>query len=329
MPDIIHIWTIGFLQPMINCLLWLYSVLGHNFALSITVFTILVRLITLPLTIPQMTSSKKMQELQPKLKELQKKFVGDKEGMSRAQMALYKEHGVNPLGGCLPTLVQFPVWIGLYQSIAQVMATNPLAVLQLSKNIYPQFPGLSQLIPLDDRFLWLNLGRPDPLYILPVLVAASMFFQQKLMSMPATDPQSASMTKSMNYTMPLMFGFFSLSFSSGLSIYFVVSSLVGIGIQYGLNKHFGLRPGDNSAARNKATATNQKSGAGLLESLLDLLGSSKSTSEVGRLPAASSNTGEGIVVTQDDEDQDAGTATASPSDAAEKGKRRRARKKKR
>jgi YidC/Oxa1 family membrane protein insertase len=328
LPDISHIWTIAFLQPMLNCLLWLYSVLGHNFALSITVFTILVRLITLPLTIPQMTSSKKMQELQPKLKELQKKFAGDKEGMSRAQMDLYKEHGVNPLGGCLPTLVQFPVWIGLYQSISQVMATNPLAVLQLSKNIYPQFPGLSQLIPLDDRFLWLNLGRPDPLYILPVLVAASMFFQQKLMSVPATDPQSESMTKSMNYTMPLMFGFFSLSFSSGLSIYFVVSSLVGIAIQYGLNKHFGLGPG-TSAARNKTTTTNQKSEGGLLESLLSLLGSSKSTSEVGRLPAASGNTVEGIVVTQDDEDEDAGTAMASPSDTAEKGKRRRARKKKR
>ncbi len=246
---------------MLNSLLWLYSVLGHNFALSITVFTILVRLITLPLTIPQMTSSRKMQDLQPKLKELQKKFAGDKEALSRAQMDLYKEYGVNPLGGCLPTLIQFPVWIGLYQAIAQVMATTPLAVLALSKNIYSQFPSLSQLIPLDDHFLWLNLGRPDPLYILPVLVAVSMFVQQKLMSMPATDPQSESMTKSMNYTMPLMFGFFSLSFSSGLAIYFVVSSLVGIGIQYGLNRHFGLGQSKQAARSQDGSLLQAEGGA--------------------------------------------------------------------
>jgi len=239
---ITEIWTTFFLQPMLNSLLWLYSVLGHNFALSITVFTIIVRLITLPLTIPQMTSSRKMQELQPKLKELQNKFKDDKEGLSRAQMELYKQSGVNPMGGCLPTLVQFPIWIGLYQSIYQVMAVNPLQVLQLSENIYLHFPNLTQLIPLNDHFLWLNLGRPDPYYILPILVAASMFFQQRLMTTPSSDASTASMMQSMNYTMPLMFGFFSLGFSSGLSIYFIVSSLVGIAIQLGLNKFMGLGP---------------------------------------------------------------------------------------
>ena len=251
-----ELWTSFFLQPMLNSLLWLYSVLGHNFALSITVFTIIVRLVTLPLTIPQMTSSKKMQALQPRLKELKKKHGDDKEAMTRAQMELYKEVGVNPMGGCLPMLVQFPIWIGLYQSIYQAMAVNPIQVLGLSQNIYLNFPNLSQMIPLNDQFLWLNLGRPDPYYILPVLVAASMFFQQKLMTMPSADPSSESMTKSMTYTMPLMFGFFSLNFSSGLSIYFIMSSLVGIAIQLGINRVMGLDPTDSSAnAKSKSKDT--------------------------------------------------------------------------
>lgn len=256
---ITEIWTTFFLQPMVNSLLWLYSMLGHNFALSITVFTIIIRLITLPLTIPQMTSSKKMQELQPKLRELKKKYGDDKEAMSRAQMELYKQSGVNPMGGCLPTLVQFPIWIGLYQAIYQVMAVNPIQVLHLSQNIYLDFPNLSELIPLNDRFLWLNLGRPDPYYILPVLVAASMFFQQKLMTAPGGDPSTESMTRSMNYTMPLMFGFFSLNFSSGLSIYFVVSSLVGIAIQLGLNRFMGLGPGGKLNGASSQKDKEQKS----------------------------------------------------------------------
>ena len=322
---ITEIWTMFFLQPMINSLLWLYSILWNNFALSITVFTIIVRLITMPLTIPQMNAAKKMKDLQPKLKELQKKFTGDKEGMSRAQMALYKEYGVNPLGGCLPTLVQFPIWIGLYQAISQVLAVNPLQVLQLSKNIYLRFPGLSQLIPLDDRFMWLNLGRPDPYYILPVLVAASMFFQQKLMTTPGADPSSASMTKSMTYTMPLMFGFFSLQFSSGLSIYFIMSAVVGIAIQYALNKRMGL--GSDSPP---AKVEPSKGGFSIL-SLLGLGGETPPPQAVAAkptTPALPAATVENNGATP--QGQEAGSSQAPAStNTTEKGNRRRARKKKR
>lgn len=289
------------MNGMLNILLFLYANLGHNFALSITVFTILVRLITVPLTIPQLRSSRKMAELQPKLKELQKKHAGDKEAMSRAQMELYKQYGVNPLGGCLPTLIQFPIWIGLYQAISQMMAVSPLAVWHLSKNIDL---NLSNLIPVDDRFLWLNLGRPDPYYILPILVAASMYFQQKLMSMPSADPSAESMTKSMNYTMPLMFGFFSLSFSSGLSIYFVVSGLVGIAIQFGLNKYLGLGPMPQPARAVSAERARSSSGtSGSMDRTVD----------------------DQLAL----EGETASSGTLSPGDALEKGKRKRARRKKR
>ncbi|MFB0546809.1 MAG: YidC/Oxa1 family membrane protein insertase, partial [Anaerolineae bacterium] len=106
-----ELWTVFFFQPMLNGLLFLYDLLGQNFALSIAIFTVLVRLITLPLTLPQQKSAKKMQKLQPQLQQLQKKYAKDKEKLSQEQMKLYKEHGVNPMGGCLPMLIQFPIWI--------------------------------------------------------------------------------------------------------------------------------------------------------------------------------------------------------------------------
>jgi YidC/Oxa1 family membrane protein insertase len=217
---------------MLNGLLLLYGALGQNFAAAIAVFTIIIRLLTLPLSLPQQKSAKKMQELQPKLQELQKKYKDDKEKLAQAQMELYREAGVNPLGGCLPLLIQFPIWIGLYQSIAQTLAAGPLQLLNLSNNIYKSLPWLSSLVPVKNTFLWLDLGKPDPLYILPVLVVATTWFQQKVMSPPSSDPQSASMNQSMQVMFPLMLGFFSLQFPSGLALYFVVSNIVGIVIQY-------------------------------------------------------------------------------------------------
>ena len=229
----IQIWTQFVLEPMLNGMLLLYSVLGQNFAVAIAALTIIIRLITLPLTLPQQKSAKKMQEVQPQLQALQKKYKDDKEKLAQAQMQLYKEAGVNPLGGCLPMLIQFPIWIALYQSIMRALGAGPLQLLDLSKNIYAALlPIVSPLVPVNNRFLWLDLGKPDPLYILPVLVVASTWFQQKVMTAPSTDPQSSSMNQSMQIMMPLMLGFFSLQFSSGLALYFVISNVVGIVIQY-------------------------------------------------------------------------------------------------
>lgn len=228
-----EIWTQFFLQPMLNAMLLLYSFFGQNFAAAIAVLTIVIRLITLPLTLPQQKSAKKMQEVQPQLQALQKKFKDDKEKLAQAQMQLYKEAGVNPLGGCLPMLIQFPVWIGLYQSIARVLGAGPLQLVDLASQVYAGLlPTLSPLIPVKNQFLWLDLGKPDPLYILPVLVVATTWFQQKVMTAPAGDAQSSSMNQSMQVMMPLMLGFFSLQFSSGLALYFVISNVVGIVIQY-------------------------------------------------------------------------------------------------
>lgn len=250
-----QIWTQFFLQPMLNGLLLLYGALGQNFAAAIAVFTIIIRLLTLPLSLPQQRSAKKMQELQPKLQELQKKYKDDKEKLAQAQMELYREAGVNPLGGCLPLLIQFPIWIGLYQSIAQTLAAGPLQLLNLSTNIYKSLPWLSTLVPVKNTFLWLDLGKPDPLYILPVLVVATTWFQQKVMSPPSSDPQSASMNQSMQVMFPLMLGFFSLQFPSGLALYFVVSNIVGIVIQYFTPGWVGVSFGKKGAPPAKAVTS--------------------------------------------------------------------------
>jgi YidC/Oxa1 family membrane protein insertase len=219
---------------MLNALLWLYSVLGEQFWLAIIVFTIIIRGVMTPLMLPQQRSAKKMQELQPKLKELQKKYGKDRERLSQEQMKLYREMGVNPMGGCLPMLVQFPIWIGLYQSIIRALGYQPLQLLNLSQNIYPFMQGAWAMVPLNRFFLGMDLAlTPQQLggltYALPVLVAFTSWLQTK-MTTPAGggDAQAAGMGQSMTLMMPLMFGFFSLNFSTGLSFYFIVSNIIGI-----------------------------------------------------------------------------------------------------
>jgi YidC/Oxa1 family membrane protein insertase len=222
---------------MLNALLGLYAVLGGQFWLAIIIFTVFVRVLMTPLMLPQQRSAKKMQELQPQLKELQKKHGNDREQLAQAQMALYKEAGVNPMGGCLPMLIQFPIWIGLYQSIIQALGHQPLQLLSLSKNIYVWlngFLGIWSAVPLNRYFLGMDLSlTPQQLggltYALPVFVAFTAWLQSKMTtSTTSGEGQAASMNQSMTLMMPLMFGFFSLNFSTGLSFYFIVSNVIGI-----------------------------------------------------------------------------------------------------
>lgn len=227
------IWTVAILRPMLNALLWLYSVLGDQYWLAIIVFTVVIRLLMTPLMLPQQRSAKKMQELQPRLKEIQQKYGKDREKLSQEQMKLYKEQGVSPMGGCLPMLVQFPIWIGLYQSIIQALGHQPLQLFSLSQNIYPFLQRLWTEVPLNRFFLGIDLGlTPQQLggvtYVFPVLVAFTSWWQSKMMTPSSSDGQAASMTQSMTLMMPLMFGFFSLNFATGLSFYFIVSNIIGI-----------------------------------------------------------------------------------------------------
>jgi len=220
------VWETLVINPMVNLLLVFYQALGHQTILAITALTLLVRLAILPLTLKQQQASQRMQELQPKLQEIQKKYAKNKEKLAQEQMKLYQEAGFNPAGGCLPLLVQLPLLYGLWQSIVRTLAVNPLELLRLSRNIYTFIPGLAGLVPLQSRFLWLDLGQPDRYLVLPALVVVTSWLSQKVLTPPSPDERTAAMNQQMQVMMPLMFGFISISYASGLSIYFIISNLV-------------------------------------------------------------------------------------------------------
>jgi len=226
----LNLWDLLILQPMLNGLLMLYQLLFNNLTLAITALTVLMRAITFPLTYQQQKSSKKLMELQQSdaWKKIQEKYAKERDKLSQEQMKLYQEAGVNPLASCLPLLIQFPVLIGLYQAITQAMAASPNQLLDLSRHLYKFLPNVAGIIPLNNQFLWLNLGLPDPYYILPLVVVATTWLQSKIMTPVSADPKAAQTSQTMALTTTVMVGYFSLQFPSGLSIYWIVGNIIGI-----------------------------------------------------------------------------------------------------
>jgi len=235
-------WQTIVIQPFVNVLLFINS-LVNNFGISIILFTVLIRLITHPLTVQQFKASRAMQTLQedPRYKKMQEKYKNDKERMAQEQMKLYKELGINPMGSCLPTLIQLPLILGLYQSVTRAMAASPNELFQLEQSIYPKLIDAAKLLPLQNQFLWMDLGQPERLNLfglsipfLAILVVATTFLQSRLIQPPsAGNDQAAMMTKSMNIYMPVLMGFMAYSLASGLALYFLTSNVFGI-IQYAL-----------------------------------------------------------------------------------------------
>lgn len=259
-----------FVSLFVNTLLWIYNVVGQNFGVAIILFTILIKVVTWPLNGAQLKSAKAMQDLQndKDWQAIQKKYAKDKEKLAQEQMRIYKEKGVSPFSSCLPTLIQLPVIFALYQSITRSLATTPLALLQLTRSI-GSFLDVSALIPLNSKFLWMDLGLPEGVLIpgldisflpngiptLAIIVAITTYIQTKLTTPPNTNPndQSAAMSGMMSIYMPLMLGWFALTFASGLAVYFVVSNLLGI-VQYAMMGRANWRnllPGGNKPAAAK------------------------------------------------------------------------------
>ena len=216
---------------MINSLVMLYYIFFNSFGVSILVFTIMVRVVMFPLTVRQSRQLKSMNAIQPKVKEIQAKFAKDRQRITQETMRIYKENGVNPIGCLGPLVIQFPIWIGLYQAILQTLPAAPDRLIGLSGHLYSWLPQVHEVIPLNSAFLWWDLALPDRTPVLPVLVGASMYLVQKMTSMPSADPRQASTNRMMLWMMPLMFGFFTMQFPSGLAIYWVVSNAVGVVIQ--------------------------------------------------------------------------------------------------
>jgi YidC/Oxa1 family membrane protein insertase len=226
----VDIWNTIILEPVLNILIALTNVLGGSFGSAIIVLTVVINLLLFPLRVRQTKSTKAMQTLQPKIQELQKKYAKNQQKLQQEMMKLYKEAGINPLGCLWPMLIQLPIWIALYQSILQALAATPESLLSLSQHLY-SWDIVNRAIPLNDHFLWLSLSRNGDI-MLAVLVGGTMWVQQKMVTPPATDPRQRSMTNMTTTMMPLMFGLFTISFPAGLALYWVVSNIIGIVIQY-------------------------------------------------------------------------------------------------
>lgn len=230
-------WDTLIVQPFTNVLLMI-TMLVKNFGVAIILFTILIKLITFPLTAKGIKSSQAMQDLQksPRYIKMQEKYKDNKEKLAEEQMKMYREFGVSPFSSCLPQLFQFPIIIGLYQSIMRAMASTPLELMKLERIVYP-FLDANKILPLQNRFLWMDLGQPERLMIagigipvLTILVVLSTIVQTRVMTPPteAGNDQAAAMTNSMNMTMPIMMGVISYQFSAGLALYFLVSNMATV-----------------------------------------------------------------------------------------------------
>ena len=254
-------WEALIIEPFINSLLFIYDLIGENFGWAIIVFTILIKLITWPLMSRQIKSSRALQEMQkdPDWIAIQKKYKNDRDRLAQEQMNFYKKKGISPFASCLPTLIQFPIIIGLYQSIIQTMGNAPLQMLNLIpkispwlKNLFSFIPNLQDpitLIPLNSQFLWMDIGRPERVFIpgisfgiplLAIIVAGTSFLQTKLISPPTSDTQSNQMSGMMNIYMPLLIGWFAYSLASRLALYFLASNLFSM-FQYAALGRFDIK----------------------------------------------------------------------------------------
>jgi YidC/Oxa1 family membrane protein insertase len=276
-------WDLIILNPMINVMVVLTKYLFNNLGLTIIVLTVIIRAAMYPLSRKQLLASKKMQELQPKLVEIQKKYAKDRQKLAKEQMALYKEAGVSPTGCLLPMIIQMPVWIALYQSITRVLATSPEELLNLSRHLYSSWSFVFAQVPLNSQFLWLDLGTPDKYILLPILVGVTMWVQQKMTTPNYTNPQQQSQSQMMLWMMPLLFAFMSLSFNSGLALYWLTSNIISIVMQYFIS---GWGPLATMFKKQPVTKPPVKptSGTGQTSQKKDIVPLQKPTTEKGKRP---------------------------------------------
>lgn len=197
-----------FAKPVFLLLEWLYMLMG-NWGWAIIGLTIIVRLILFPLSYKGIMSMQRLKDLTPKMKEIQEQYKGDPQKMQMHMMQLYKKHGANPLGGCLPLLLQIPVFFAIYRVLYNAVELKS-----------------SQWI------LWIHdLSVMDPYFILPILMGASMYIQQALT--PNTlDPMQARIFK----LLPIIFTLFLITFPAGLVLYWTINNIFAIGMQLVINK---------------------------------------------------------------------------------------------
>ncbi|MGM0622903.1 MAG: membrane protein insertase YidC [Campylobacterota bacterium] len=197
--------------PLFKVLLYIYDYVG-NWGWAIVLVTLLIRIILFPLTHKGMTSMQRLKELSPRIKQLQEKYKGDPQKMNTHMMDFYKKHKVNPMGGCLPLILQIPVFFAIYRVLINA----------------PELKG-------SEWILWINdLSAMDPYFVLPILMGASMWYQQKLSPNNFTDP----MQQKIFQWLPVVFTFFFITFPAGLVLYWLANNIFSIAQQWVINKQF-------------------------------------------------------------------------------------------
>jgi YidC/Oxa1 family membrane protein insertase len=205
-PESKGFWNEYIVYPLSWLIKYVANVLGGSFGLSIIIVTIFIRLLILPLMIQQTKNAKAMQALQPEIQKLREKYsskdMQTQQKLQQEMMLLFQKHGVNPMAGCFPILIQMPILIGFYHAI---MRTREIA---------------------EHNFLWFDLGEKDPYYILPIVAGVTTFIQQKIM-MAGTEQQNPQMAM-MLWMMPIMIVIFAINFPAALSLYWVVGNIFSI-----------------------------------------------------------------------------------------------------
>lgn len=218
---------VGWMTDLIHFCYTVTNSLGLvSYGWAIILFTIVIKMVLYPLTVKQMRSLKMTQLLQPKVKEIQEKYKKDPQKSQQLMMELYKENGANPLSGCLPILVQMPIFIALFRALQRFKYTTAASSQFLWLDVYGKY----------------DLSHKDPYFIIPLLAGAATFLQQKMSSTNVDDPTQRTML----YVMPVMFGYMASTMPAGLGIYWVVFSVMGILQQYFINRQTVVLKGDEN-----------------------------------------------------------------------------------
>ncbi len=225
------IWNEILYRPLLNLLLFFYNAVpGHDIGIAIILLTIIVRLIILPSSIKASRSQRKLKVLTPELDKLKEQYKGDQQGLAKAQMDFYKQRGVSPFSSCLPVLIQLPILFALYavlrEGLGHIDPAKVYSFIYLPPNLDTTFLGI------------IDLAKPEK-FVLPVLAGITQYILGK-MTMPVSKSTSGGMEQTINkqmmFALPIMTLFFAMSFPAGLALYWVATTVFGIGQQLWVNK---------------------------------------------------------------------------------------------
>lgn len=232
---------VAFFEPIFNGLFWFVRIIpGHDLGLSIIAITLLIRMLLIWPSILQIRSSKSMQELGPKLKALQKEFANDRQELAKRTMALYREHKVNPVTGCLPLLIQLPFLFAMYRVFIgglQVDATTHILSVAKQADLYGPLRAVADVTPIGTIFLgFLNITAAKNIF-LAVLVGATQYVQAKMLTPKTNAPKTegakdeqmaTAVSRQMTIIMPIFIAYISYVVPAGLGLYFLTSNIFSI-----------------------------------------------------------------------------------------------------